>query len=169
MQDIIELERRIAAAFDRLDRGLETADRARATVAAPEETGENAKMSALVRALETARASSADWATRYAALESQMTDETLALANQFAQLTKELSTRTQELDAALLTSASQTPAQYATELQVLEDQMTALRSQLSAQNLELTALRTQRASEVEDLKAIVAALTPLIEEAESNA
>lgn len=169
MQDIIELERRIAAAFDRIDRGLETADRARATVIAPETAGETAKMSAMARALETARTSSADWAARYSALEAQSADETLALANQIAQLSDELSTRTQELDAALQVVTNQTSAQQDSEIQVLEDQMSDLHRQLSEQSLELATLRAQRASEVEELKAIVAALTPLIEEAQSNA
>lgn len=179
MQDILELERRIAAAFDRIDRGLELADRTRAalappTVTAPSSVGptepaETPAMTAMVRALESARASSADWAARYAALETQMADETLSLANQLAEVTQELSRRTQELDAALGNVSGASTEQHANEIKVLEDQMAAMRDKISAQSLELTALRSQRASEAADLKAIVAALTPLIEEAQSNA
>lgn len=186
MQDIIELERRIAAAFDRIDHGLETADRARAeaalvpaapveaaTVAVPQNLtppSESAQMGAMIRALETARDSSADWAARYAALEARMADETVAMAGQLAQLSADLDAKTQLIqDMETAHAGADTAQQQSTELQAMDDQMRDLRSQLVAQSAEMEALRSQRTTEIQELNAIIAALNPLIEEAENNA
>ena len=168
MQDITELERRIAAAFDRIDRGLEQADRARATVlpvaaAQADPAPAGAQTSALMRSLESAAASNADWAKRYAALETQLAEVTLSMAGEIAQLTEDLATSRADMQVALV-SADQTQ-QSAQELQVVQEQLTDLRGRLAAQTAELTQLRAQRAAEIEELKSIVAALTPLIEEA----
>lgn len=170
MQDITELERRIAAAFDRIDRGLEQADRARATVTLPSTEAEQpatVQTSALLRSLESAQASSADWAKRYAALEAQLADVTLSMAAEITKLTDDLTTTRADLQMALVSPDQ--PQQSATELQALEAQLTDLRRQLAAQSVELLQLRAQRATEIEELKSIVAALTPLIEEAKPHA
>ncbi len=168
MQDIIELERRIAAAFDRIDRGLEMG--ARATVAQPVVTPESAQMGTLIRALETARDASADWASRYAALEARLADETLIMAGQIAALTNELAEQTDTLVALQLSDVqASSGAQRGAEMQAMDDQMAALRERLAAQTAELEALRSQRSTEVQEMDAIIAALTPLIEEAESHA
>ncbi len=170
MQDITELERRIAAAFDRIDRGLEQADRARASVAPPSEDispADTAHAALLLRSLESATASSADWAKRYAALEAQLADVTLSMAGEIAKLTEALATAK---SAALSASDSpDQPQQSAQDLQALDVQLTELRRQLAAQETELTQLRAQRSVEIEELKSIVAALTPLIEEAKPHA
>jgi chromosome segregation ATPase len=168
MQDIIELERRIAAAFDRIDRGLEMG--ARATVVQPVAAPESAQMATLIRALETARDASADWAARYAALEARMADETLIMAGQIAQLTDELAEQTDTLMALQLSDAQpDAGAQRGAEMQAMDDQMADLRQRLAAQSAELDALRSQRSTEVQEMDAIIAALNPLIEEAESHA
>lgn len=170
MQDITELERRIAAAFDRIDRGLEQADRARATVNLPSTEAEQpatVQTSALLRSLESAQASSADWAKRYATLEAQLADVTLSMAAEITKLTDDLTTTRADLQMALVSPDQ--PQQSATELQALEAQLTDLRRQLAAQSVELLQLQAQRATEIEELKSIVAALTPLIEEAKPHA
>ena len=128
MQDISELERRIAAAFDRIDRGLEIADRARA---APQPD-----TSAQIQAAE---AQSADWAKRYAALEQKSAADHQALTREVARLTEALAAPLAELASA--------------------------RQQLAKKTAELAQIQSQRAAEVAELKSIVAALTPLIEEA----
>jgi len=185
MQDITELERRIAAAFDRIDRGLELADRARASVATPSSITAAAKTvsadivsadtvsadmgqtALLLRSLESATASSADWAKRYATLEAQLADVTLSMAGEIAKLTQALATSKSEALAAMA-SADQ-PQQFGQELQALGVQLNESRRQLVTQETELTQLRAQRAIEIEELKLIVAALTPLIEEAKPHA
>jgi hypothetical protein len=168
MQDITELERRIAAAFDRIDRGLEQADRARASVAPPSvDTADTAHAALLVRSLESATASNADWAKRYAAVEAQLADVTLSMAGEIAKLTEALATAK---SAALAASVSpDQPQQSAQDLQALDVQLAELRRQLAAQETELTQMRAQRLIEIEELKSIVAALTPLIEEAKPHA
>ena len=173
MQDITELERRIAAAFDRIDRGLEQADRARATAvalpsaAAPRDTVQAAQSGALLRSLEQAQESNVDWANRYAALEAKMAEATRAMAGDIAKLTEDLAITRSDLQAAV--THPKQPLQTAQEMQGFEEQLSALRGQLAAQNTELTQLRAQRAIEIDELKAIVAALTPLIEEAKPHA
>lgn len=131
MQDISELERRIAAAFDRIDRGLESADRAR--VATVLDT------SAIVQAQEAAQAQSADWARRYAALEQKSAADHQNLSQEIARLTQALAAPLAELASA--------------------------RQQLAAKTAELVQINSHRSIEIAELKSIVAALTPLIEEA----
>lgn len=173
MQEITELERRIAAAFDRIDRGLEQADRARATVVAlpsqavQKDTVQTAQSGALLRSLEQAQESNVDWANRYAALEAKMAEATRSMAGDIAKLTEDLATTRSDLQAA--TCNPEQPLQTAQEMQVLEEQLSALRAQLAAQTTELTQLRAERAVEIDELKAIVAALTPLIDEAKPHA
>lgn len=175
MQDISELERRIAAAFDRIDRGLEKADRARATVVArPAETeapetsqSAIAQMGTMLRKLEIAKAGNADWALRYTALEAQLAETTLSLTTQITKLTEDLAKASADLEAAL--AKPPLPSPLAQELQAVQDQLAESRRQLAAQSVEVTQLRAQRATEIEELKSIVAALTPLIEEAKPNA
>lgn len=176
MQDISELERRIAAAFDRIDRGLERADRARATVVVPppqmveveSSKSATAQLGSVLQSLEIAQASNEDWAKRYATLEAQMADAAALAAGEIAKLNTDLATATADLEAALATPQDQ-PVQTAQELQVLDEQLAELRRQLATQSVELMQLRAQRSAEIEELKSIVAALTPLIEEAHSNA
>lgn len=164
MQDITELERRIAAAFDRIDRGLEQADRVRATVSAlsSDTSQQDAVQAATARAdelsrnLDLAKANNVEWSNRYAALQAQMADATNSMTDEIAKLTQDIASITAELKAAL----SNPPADQALqELQV----------NLSAQTAELAQLRAARAIEIEELQAIVAALTPLIDEAKPNA
>lgn len=170
MQDILELERRIAAAFDRIDRGLEQADRARMSVSAPhaelgQEAGPTDLADALRRDLEAAQASSADWAKRYSALEAQMAEAGQSMTDEIAKLTAELATKSADLNVSIPVADPQAQSEW----QAMQDQLMELNRQIAAQSLELTQLRSQRATEIEELKSIVAALTPLIEEATPHA
>lgn len=163
MQDISELERRIAAAFDRIDRGLEQADRARAAPAETVQT-DTVQLGVLLRSLEAAQASSADWANRCAALEAQLAQASLSMSGEIAKLTEELAATASEL--ALRSPPADQPLQSTQDLQ---DELTELRQQLAAQLVELTQLRAERATEIEELQSIVTALTPLIDEAKPHA
>ncbi len=172
MQDILELERRIAAAFDRIDRGLEQADRARMSDSAPQFTlgpdaGPTDLADALRRDLEAAQASNADWAKRYDVLEAQLAEASRSMTDQIAKLTEELATTSAELKLALSTSATDPNAP--SERHAMQDKLTELSLQMAAQSVELTQLRSHRATDIEELKSIVAALTPLIEEANPHA
>ncbi len=174
MQDILELERRIAAAFDRIDRGLEQADRARMSVSdqqseqAPEAAPmDRAETDAIRRDLEAAQASNADWEKRYGALEAQLAETTLSMTGEITKLTEELAAKSADFQTAA--SNPETDPKAQSELHAVQDQLTELRRQMAAQSVELTQLRSQRTAEIEELKSIVAALTPLIEEANPHA
>jgi hypothetical protein len=157
MADITELERRIAAAFDRIDRGLEGIIQSRAqinTPAAPETSAAPApELAALMRALELAKASTQDWADRYSALQQQMSDETLAMASEIARLSA-------ELDQA----RSQTSAPPAADTPASDDEMDALLARLAAQETELETLRAAQSRDSQELGEIIAALAPWVEE-----
>ncbi len=170
MPDITALEQRITAAFDRIDRGLDALARAKEAApetdleivpdAAPESAAEPLaepapQMAAMLRALETARASSADWADRYRALEQQMGDETLAMAGEIARLTA-------ALDAASQASPVHAASQGLDDRDAEIDELTARLAQQETELEQLRALRSAEAAEVDDL---VAALAPLVEEA----
>lgn len=191
MQDITQLEQRISAAFERMDRGLERLLHAR-RAALEDGLGEGAPLSPpdlppdtppsvddnplddafvsdhaqeaaqsapnwasvqpaapgiepLLRALEQAKASNADWAERYAALQAQTNDQTFAMASEIARLT-----------AALADAQSGVPAHH----EDLDD----LTARLAAQEAELEILRAQRDQNTAELDEIIAALTPLVED-----
>lgn len=172
MQEISELERRIAAAFDRIDRGLEQADRARAAVVSspiPAAQMDPAQMAAVLHSLEQAQASNADWAQRYAMLEAEMQDAKLSMAGEIAKLTEELAMNSADAKDANAPPTLDQPEQLSQERLVLEQQLSDLHGQLALQSAELTQLRDQRAAEIAELNAIVAALTPLMEEAKPYA
>lgn len=201
MQEISELERRIAAAFDRIDRGLEQADRARAAVVNskrlflgsavadraraaaiystqtdqvdPAQSDsvqtESAQMEAILRSLERAQSSNAEWAQRYALLEAQMKETKLSMAGEIAKLSEELATKSSDPIAPKGNSATDQTEEFSQERLVLERQLSDLHGQLALQSAELTQLRAQRAAEIAELSAIVAALTPLMEEAKPYA
>jgi chromosome segregation ATPase len=180
MQEISELERRIAAAFDRIDRGLEQADRARAAVVAtpaakvdptqidPSAT-DTAQIEAVLHSLEQAQANNADWAQRYAMLEAEMKDAKLSMADEIAKLTQELAMNSVDAMDPNVRPTLDQPEQLSQERLVLERQLSDLHGQLALQSAELTQLRAQRAAEIAELNAIVAALTPLMEEAKPYA
>jgi septal ring factor EnvC (AmiA/AmiB activator) len=171
MDDITELEQRIAAAFDRIDQGLDALARAQATAAQdvaeetelapsqPPQGGISADaaeaapaLTALLRALEQAKASNTDWAERYSALQEQMSAQTLAMASEIARLTQELAD-TQMAQTADVAAPS------------LNDEIDDLTARLAAQEAELETLRNVRALDAEELGDIIAALAPLVEEA----
>ena len=157
-EDITELSRRISAAFDRMDQGLEALSRknllAPTIPAAPTPAPEGEGSAALLRALEAARASSDDWAERYRALQAQMGAETLAMASEITRLTGELAAARAALSAPPDTAAAPDTAEV--------DELTA---RIAEQEAELETLRAERAFDATELAAIIAALDPLVQEA----
>ncbi len=151
-EDITELSRRISAAFDRMDQGLEALSRKSAPAPIPAAEGEGS--AALLRALEAARASSDDWAERYRALQAQMGAETLAMASEITRLTDELAAARAVLSAPSETVAVPDTAEV--------DELTA---RIAEQEAELETLRAERAFDATELAAIIAALDPLVQEA----
>lgn len=152
-EEITELSRRISAAFDRMDQGLELLSRKNVAAAAPSAAAlgtapETEGSAALLRALEAARASVEDWAERYRALQARMGDETLAMASEITRLTAELA-------AARAAAPAATPNADV-------DELTA---RIAEQEAELETLRAERALDTAELAAIIAALDPLVQEA----
>jgi hypothetical protein len=151
-EDITELSRRISAAFDRVDQGLEVLSRK--SMPAPTQAPEAEGSAALLRALEAARASSDDWAERYRALQAQMGAETLAMASEITRLTGELAAARAALSAPSDTAAAPDTAEV--------DELTA---RIAEQEAELETLRAERTFDATELAAIIAALDPLVQEA----
>lgn len=138
MQDIVELERRITAALDRIGTGLEArgagagaeggADEiARLTEALDEERMANAQLNERVRVLHDRVAQAAGGGDRSAELA--------------------------ELQAQI---AAQT------------DEIGTLRRVLAEAGKEIAALRAARAAEASELAEVVAALEPLVADAETE-
>lgn len=169
-QDIEELEQRISAAFGRMDRGLEALARARAAAPLPEVAPQLAQpaptalapaaveagpqLGAMLRALETAKAAADDWAARYAKLQAQMGEDTLAMAAEITRLTAELD--------SLRAGAAPNVAPSAPDHEAEIDELTA---RLAAQEAELETLRAARAADASELGELIAQLAPLVEEA----
>lgn len=182
-QDIGELEQRISAAFGRMDRALEAMSRARAAEVGPEASAEESPvasaeasdiaqtapeqtsappphMAALLRALETAKATAADWAERYSKLQAQMGEETFAMASEIARLTAELDGARAGLSAPSADVASEEAPIADRDAEI--DELTA---RLAAQEAELEMLRAARAAEASELGELIGQLAPLVEEA----
>jgi hypothetical protein len=155
-EDITELSRRISAAFDRVDQGLEALSRKSvpAPIPAPIPAPEGEGSAALLRALEAARASSDDWAERYRALQAQMGAETLAMASEITRLTGELAAARASVPPPADTVAAPDSADV--------DELTA---RIAEQEAEMETLRAERAFDATELAAIIAALDPLVQEA----
>ncbi len=156
-EEISELSRRISAAFDRMDQGLEAlarskAERASTPAPAPAQDAEvSAATPSLLRALELAKASSDDWAERYRTLQAQMGTETLAMAAEIDRLTTELAA-----------ARAAQPASAAAPADMDIDELT---TRIAEQEAELETLRAERANDAAELAEIIAALDPLVQEA----
>ncbi len=164
-QEFTQLEQRIKAAFDRMDRGLEALARARAvqidrhdpspSAPAPGLSDDPpAHMAALLRALESAKSSASDWAQRFANLQKQSSEDTLAMANEITRLTEELEMA--RAQTAIVPAASTTAH---------DDEIDALTARLAEQEAELETLRAARAADARELGELIDQLSPLVEEA----
>ena len=160
-EDITELSRRISAAFDRVDQGLEALARKSvpAPIPAPVPAAEGEGSAALLRALEAARTSIEDWADRYRALQAQMGAETLALALEITRLTDEL--------AAARASVAPPSVAPPVDTDAAPDNadIDELMARIAEQEAELETLRAERVFDATELAAIIAALDPLVQEA----
>lgn len=165
-QDFTQLEQRIKAAFDRIDRGLEEFASARAqsqqaTALADSPPvhdlpqGSPPHLEALLRALESAKSAAEDWAQRFATLQKQSSEETLAMANEISRLTREL----QAARAGGNTAPAPASAQASHDAEI-----DALTARIAEQEAELESLRAARAIEASELGELIAQLSPLVEE-----
>lgn len=166
MPTIAELERRIATALDRIGQVLAREPAGDPVAGAAEPQGDD--MAALQEALDTERGAVAQLAERLrrvkerevqakADLEAQIVGLTEVRDQQGVELQRLRKTVAQLRDA--LTTQNEAVRAGVTEPQVINKSLLT----------ELEALRVQRRSESAEMEAILAALTPLIEETASHA
>lgn len=138
MQDIVELERRITAAMERISTGVDLlAARGAQGFAAP--LDDSAELARLNEALDEERMTNAQLTERLRALRDKDALAETAKSAEIAALTAQL--------------ASQT------------DEIATLRRVLAEAGKEIAALRHARTTEAEELSDIIAALDPLIAQA----
>jgi len=157
MAELEETQRRISAALARIDAGVDVLGTLSAQ-ADPE------KMASLEAALNDERARSAELETRLKDLTAQY-EEAMAAQQSAAQANPHASPAVAEMDAELQ-QLKQAIQQLRTDNQALRDaQASAVTSpDLINQSMasELDALRAERAAEVAEASAILAALEPLL-------
>jgi predicted nucleic acid-binding Zn-ribbon protein len=129
MQDIIELERRITAAMDRIAKGLERGPGA----------GQSDEVARLTEALDEERMANA-----------QLNERIKVLRDRDGQGAGAVQDETATLKAQLLAQ---------------KDEIATLRRVLAEAGKEIATLRAARSAEAEELAEIVAALDPVIAEA----
>jgi septal ring factor EnvC (AmiA/AmiB activator) len=139
MQDIVELERRLTAALGRIDAGIArlTVETADEGQAGPADAGEIAR---LTEALDEERMANAQLNERLRVLKAREDADA-----------GESHAETEELKAQLAGQA---------------DEIATLRRVLAEAGKEIASLRAARAAEAAELAEVVAALDPLVEEAE---
>jgi hypothetical protein len=155
MGTISELEQRITAAFERMDRGLESLSRRAPMAEAP--AAANAAppaLAVLIEALQQAKAANVTWAERFAALEAERSAEVLALAGEIARLSGG------EGAPAPAPMGGDGPAP---DRDAEIDELTA---RIAQQEAELETLRARTAQDAREIGELVAALAPLVAEAE---
>lgn len=176
MQDLAELERRIAAALHRIGEGLEALSQPPLPVAAPEggDDGDEARVAALESELAAERTLAASLRQRIADLEDGppvIADLPADVASLYARIDK----MTAQLDVQGL----EMQRMRKTVVQLRENLRGLRRAQVAnlpdpdqinrAMMAELEAMRVARLSEVAEMDEILSELTPLITEERADA
>ncbi|NUB43264.1 hypothetical protein GEU84_002620 [Fertoebacter nigrum] len=154
MQDIAELEGRITAALDRIGKGVE------ALSEAPAEAGP------LAAALDEERTANAQLAERLRAVKERDGARIAGLEAEVARLTGQLDV--QGLEMQRLRQSTIQLREHLRALREAQESGLAEPGQLNkAMQAELEALRAARSSELAEMDAILAELTPLLSAATS--
>lgn len=166
MTDLVELERRIANALNRLEAGI---DRLRSDASAPQAATDSAgELADLQAALAAERASNAELSDRIAALRARDSRQEIAgLEARIAELTRQLDVQGLELHRMRKSTIQLREALRAmTEDGVAQVDGSVINKAMLA---ELEALRALRAAEAQELSELVAELLPIVGEEEANA
>lgn len=165
MQDIAELERRITAALERIGRGVEgiTANLA-AVDTTPSAMLPESDFAVLNEALDEERMLNAQLNERLRVVHQKDEAERASLTAEIATLNAQLAAQAEEL-AHLRASTAALNAELSDLRDVAALGVTEPEHINHALVAEIDALRQARAAEAQELADIVAALTPLIEEA----
>lgn len=144
MQDILELERRITAAMERITYGVERLASGSAA-AGPDAVGAGAA---------GAEAASGDAAARIAHLTEALDEERMTNA--------QLNERLRVLRDKAGQGADEEVADLQAKLAAQADELATLRRVLAEAGREIASLRAARTAEAEELAEIVTALDPLV-------
>lgn len=162
MSDISELERRIVAALERIDSGLEVL-RQMPAEAAPQPVQDEGEVSRLAEALEAERIANAQLTERVRAIKERQETAVSALEKKVERLTQRVGVADAEMQ----------------RLREINEELSAANRDLTAaaaagipdpglinraMQTELAALRAQRAAEMAEMDGILAELKPLIGE-----
>lgn len=168
MQDIAELERRITAALERIDRGVAGLVAPVAASADPTAFLPESDFAKLNEDLDEERMLNAQLNERLRVVNEKHSDEKSALTAEISSLNGQLAAQADEL-----TDLRKTVDELTNDLDdlrsIAERGVTEPEFINHTLQTELEALRAARAAEAAELSEIVAALTPLVEEAERNA
>lgn len=164
MSDMAELERRINAALERIDRGIDALARPAAAPAQPAgDDAREAEIARLQEALESERASNAQLTERVRALREKHEAAIAALERSVARLTAQLDAVGAELQNQKRINAGliQTNRELSEAMKAgLAEPQLVNRAMMT----ELEALRAARRAEMAEMEEILSELKPLIEE-----
>lgn len=160
MNDISELERRILYALERIDTRVEGMGQGGATAPA---VGSSIDVDVLRAELEAERTANAQLTERVRAIKERQETTVQTLERKLAQLTEQLAAQEQSIARLRAVNADLTDVTRqlteAAEAGLFDAEMVD-----QAMRQELAALRTARAEEMAEVKAIMAELEPLIGE-----
>ncbi len=171
MSEITELERRISAALDRIDKGVDALTRipaaaSPAATADPEAQARSEELTQLRAALEAERSSNAELTERVRALRERQDTAISGLERRLARATEQLDA--QGLELRRMKKANAELMEVTRELRAGSADTASEADLLSrSMSAELEALRAERRAEAAEMEEILAALDPLITEAEN--
>ncbi|MHA7876289.1 hypothetical protein [Roseivivax sp.] len=169
MSDLSELERRIAAALDRISRGVEGLGHDAPAAGDDAEAGAaRAEIARLEAALEDERTANAQLEARVRAIRDKQDGEVSGLRGEAESTRQALA----DLDAELqrLRHANDMLTRTNAEMrEALQDNLGEPHLINQAMLAELEALRAARSAEGAESRAVLSALTPLLAEAEARA
>lgn len=168
MQDIAELERRITAALERIDRGVAGLVAPALATDSPTAFLPESDFAKLNEDLDEERMLNAQLNERLRVVNEKHGSEKLALTSEISDLNAQLSEQASEL-ANLRDTVIQLTNDLDDLRSMAERGVTEPEFINHTLQTELEAMRAARAAEASELSDIVAALTPLVAEAERNA